>query len=298
MQDAILKTLLYYDIWAHPLTAQELFRFLPVNSVSFEEFSRHLHPSRRRPEVAESRGYFYLNSHGPGIVAERERRADHARRLWRRARVSMHLIRRFPFVRGVFVSGDLSKNSTTPASDVDFFILTEPNRLWIARTLLILFKKVFLLNSKKYFCLNYFATTDRLTLDEQSLYVATEVATLKPLFNAELFARYMEANRWIRAYLPNFTLEPAELPEIYDRRSILQRFCEALLRPLPLDRMDRTLLNVMQGVWRRRYPELDEATRAVIYRSTRTESRAYAGNFQEKILTLHRQRCAEHGIAP
>jgi len=296
VQDEILKTLLYYDIWRHPLTARELFRFLPVNSVSFEEFARQLHPSLRRPEVSETRGYFYLSTHGPEIVIERERRAAHARWLWRRARISMHLIRRFPFVRAVFVSGDLSKNSTTPDSDVDFFILTEPNRLWIARTLLILFKKVFLLNSKKYFCLNYFAATSSLALDEQSLYVATEVATVKPLYNSELFTRYLEANRWIQRYFPNFALEAAELPEVCNRHSVVQRILETLLRPFPLDRIDRALLAMMERVWRRRYPELDEPTRSSIYRSTPTESRAYAGNFQEKILTLYRQRCAAHGI--
>lgn len=213
------------------------------------------------------------------------------------ARLSTHLIKRFPFVRGVLVSGDLSKDATGPASDVDFFILTSPGRLWITRALLILFKKIFLLNKKKFFCLNFFVTADHLLLSEHNVYLATEVAHLKPLFGSLLFGDYMAANGWIRDYFPNFDLQllPAVVPN--DRRSLLQAALEAPFALLPADALDKYLLHAMRRVWRDRYPELDDQTRERMFHSTREESRAYGGDFQEKILTLYEQKLKEYGVA-
>ena len=65
-------------------------------------------------------------------------------------------IAKFPFVESVNLSGSLSKGYYDLEDDIDFFIITKPNRLWIARTLLILYKKVFLLNSKKHFIFEVF----------------------------------------------------------------------------------------------------------------------------------------------
>jgi hypothetical protein len=208
----------------------------------------------------------------------------------------MHIIRRFPFVRAVFVSGDLSKNVATRKSDIDFFILTEPDRLWIARTLLILFKKTFLLNRKKYFCLNSFATTDHLTLDERNIFLATEIATLTPLSNSALFTRYRRANAWIREYFPNFADENTGAPPVCNRGSLIQKLLEYPFRFIPAGRLDSYLLAMMERTWARRYPEFDEETRNRIFRCTKNESRAYAGNFQDKILAVYAQRLREFGV--
>lgn len=298
LRTAILKTLLYYDIWQHPLTAREVFRYLPLNSLTLPDLEADLRAACHTGTVKEDRGYYFAPQRSADVVDRRLDRERRARSLWRAARLSMHVIRRFPFVRGVFVSGDLSKNSVDRTSDVDFFIITEPGRLWIARTLLILFKKIFLLNRKKYFCVNSFATADHLELDERSIFLATEIATLTPLYNRPLFIEYMEANSWIRGYFPNFVREDAEGVPVCNRKSPLQRLLELPFRFLPADRLDTALLRFMEQTWMRRYPQYDEATRRRIFRCTRTESRAYAGNFQEKILDLYTARLREAGIAP
>ena len=296
LHGAIIRTLLYYDIWHHPLSAREVFRFLPANSLSLDELRRQLQADQEEGRILEHRGYYFVPGKTPAIVDQRDAKERHAHSLWRMARLSMHVIRRFPFVRAVFVSGDLSKNATTRESDVDFFVITEPDRLWIARTLLILFKKIFLLNSKKYFCLNSFATADHLTLDEQNIFLATEIATLKPLYNSALFHRYLEANSWIREYFPNFSLADVDLPRVCNRRSHAQKVLEFPFRFIPAGRLDSYLLRVMERTWARRYPVYDEATRKRIFRCTKSESRAYAGNFQEKILALYARRLKEFGV--
>lgn len=297
LQLEILKTLLYYDIWSHPLTAEELYAFLPVNSISLAEFKEQLGRASNVGLIQHHHGYYFIQGKSHA-VAERLKRARHARRMWFAARLGAHMIKRFPFVRAVFVSGDLSKNVTHSKSDVDFFIITEPDRLWIARTLLILFKKVFLFNSKKFFCLNSFVTSDHLTHDERNIYAATEIATLKPLYNSRLFTAYLSANDWIRSYFPNYNVRMLPLPRCNNRRSSLQKLLELPFRLFDATRLDIRLMKMMERVWARRYPHLDETTRRRIFRCTRTESRAYVGNFQEVILALYERRLRSFGIVP
>lgn len=293
----ILRSLLYYDIWAHPLTARELYMFLPVNSVTYDEFLDNVRRNGAGTNVTVKNGYYFVRGKNNDAVEQRKEKELHARKLWRWARISMHIIKRFPFVRGIMVSGDLSKNATSRSSDIDFFIVTEPNRLWIARTLLILFKKTFLLNKRKFFCLNYFAASDHLTLDEQNIFLATEIAHLKPLYNGDVFFQYLENNNWITRFFPNFDIRQFSLPKVNNRASLLQKFLEAPFSLIPADRLDTYLLKNMRTVWAKRYPQYDDRTRERIFRCTKYESRAYAGNFEEKILALYDQRLREFGVA-
>ena len=293
---AIVSTLLYYDIWDHPLTVQELFAFLPVNSLTLDEFRIRLGEVVSRGWVLQNGGYYHVGGKTADVVRQRIHRARHARRMWFFARLSMHIIKRFPFVRGVMVSGDLSKNSTGRSSDVDFFVVTAPGRLWIARTLLILFKKTFLLNRRKFFCLNYFATTDHLGLDEQNIFLATEVATLKPLYNRGIFLSCLQANPWIKEYFPNFDMTCLPMTKANERPSFLQRILELPFALLPADALDHSLQKMMERLWAKRYPEHDEETRKRIFRCSRHESRAYVGDFQEKILARYDQRLRDFGV--
>ena len=84
----------------------------------------------------------------------------------------------FPFVRGVFLSGSISKGFMSESDDIDYFIITAPGRLWLTRTLLILFKKIFLFNSFRNFCLNYFIDSENLYIPEHNRYTATEIVFL------------------------------------------------------------------------------------------------------------------------
>lgn len=292
MENEIHAALLYFDLWQYPLTAEELYAFLPRNSISFNKFRESLDTNGPGPNVSTDRGFFFLKERTAEVVARRKELEWRARRMWRMARVSTFLIKRFPFVRGIVVSGELSKNLAMKEGDVDFFIITSPNRLWIARALLILFKKVFLLNRKKFFCLNTFVTSDHLALEERNIYVAAEVAYLKPTYNLELFQEFLRANTWVLEFFPNMDrgLLPSPELRVSERRSLLQRILEWPFALIPCDRLDTFLLHTMQRVWERRYPHLDEATRARSFRSSKTESRTYPRDYQDLVLAKYAQR--------
>jgi hypothetical protein len=284
------QTLTYFDLWQYPLTASELYVFFPVSCPSFAEFRRLLNHNGPGEGVKEWGGYYFLDHRDAAIVERRRRGERHARLMWRIARLSMHVIKRFPFVRAVFVSGDLSKHVTNRSSDIDFFILTEPGRLWIARAFLILFKKVFLLNRKKFFCLNTFSSTSHLCFEEQNIYVAAEIATVKPLYNSSVFREFLAANPWIRNYFPNCDAGLLPLPECNERRSLFQRLIERPFAWLPSDRLDTFLMNGMKKIWAHRYGTPAAGVHAQSFLSTKYASRAYPNDVQESVL----RRYAEH----
>ena len=292
----IIRTLLYYEIFDHPLTLRELFQFFPRNSISFGSFRNRVTELAAAGTVREEGGFYQLAANQTSLEEIRVRRERLAKRRLRISRFMSQIIKRFPFVRGVFLSGDLSKGVASPPSDIDYVVITEPGRLWVCRSLLILFKKVFLLNRKKYFCLNYFVTSDHLGVDERNYYTATEVAHLKPLYNFPLLLKYMNENTWIKEYFPNFRLFETVTGPGQQRRPWLQRIIEMPLQGTLIDNLDKRLMKTMASVWRKRYGNLDELTRERIFRSTPHESRAFAGNFSTKIDTIYKNKLLSHGI--
>ncbi len=141
----------------YPLQAQEILEFLPGK----------IDPGKLHHSLEQLVDEGYIYRHGefyslkpePHLVPRRLKGNEAAHRMMQKAHKFSRLIAAFPFVRCVCISGSLSKGFIDEQGDIDYFIITRPGRLWIARSLLIGFKKVFLLNSRKYFCVNYFIDT-------------------------------------------------------------------------------------------------------------------------------------------
>jgi predicted nucleotidyltransferase len=285
-RDALLRTLLYFDIFRYPLSLAELRQYLPGPAPALEEVLAQLLQSA---EVFEYQGFYLLHPR-PEWVQDRlacNRRADV---MLPRARRMAQLIGRFPFVRTVCVSGSLSKHCMKPDSDIDFFIITEPGRLWLARTLLVLFKKIFLLNSHKYFCVNYFVDTEHLDIEEKNLFTATEIVTLLPLYGAEMYHQFMEKNAWVRGFYPFFPLRSTAGLSDKPLRPWYQRVAEALLRTRAGSWLDAAALRLTLAFWRRKFRHITAETFEVALKSRRYVSKHHPLFFQEKVLKAYAER--------
>lgn len=292
----LTKTLLYYEIFDHPLTVKELYYLFPRNSIAKGEFAARLDHAIDQRSLTKHSGYLQLVSTERDLGSLRLERSLLATKRMRIAKFMSLLIKRFPFVRAIFLSGDLSKGVAHKESDIDYVIVTAPHRLWICRTMLMLFKKLFLLNSKKYFCLNYYVAEDDLHLGDHNYFTATEVVHLKPLYDVTHYLRYLNANSWIKSYFPNFMAFAFTDNNVNSHRSILQRILEIPFAGRWADRLDHWLMETMKHVWRRRYPQFDAATHARIFRCTPTESSAYVGNYSDNILTRYEQKLDAHSL--
>ena len=157
-EEAVLQALAYFEVFSYPLTQEEVFDFCAEASATRREVAETLMHLVAQGRIFQFGSFFQAKDEATW-AAQRLQCNRLADDFLPKARRMARFIGQFPFVRGVFVSGSLSKHCMRPESDVDFFIITEPGRLWLARTLLVVFKKIFLLNSHKYFCVNYFVDT-------------------------------------------------------------------------------------------------------------------------------------------
>lgn len=279
---AVLYTLFYFEAFAYPLTAEEIFQYCCDEQLTQGDVLEKLQNLKAQGLVFQYDRYYQSVDDATWLPKRQEnnRRADTFLPLARRM---ASFIGQFPFVRSVCVSGSLSKNSMRPDSDIDFFVITEPGRLWLARTLLVLFKKIFLFNSHKYFCVNYFIDTNHLEIAEKNLFTATETVTLLPMYGAAVFEKFRQANGWAWAQFPHFPLRPTTgVPAC--KRSWLKKGLEVLFSGKPGDWLDEKSMRLTVGYWKRKFSNLDHHTFQVALKSRRYVSKHHPLHFQQRVL--------------
>lgn len=250
---SFLRTLIYFDIFSYPLTRQEIFEYASLKDFSLQEGINTMEYLLEQQLIDSHLGYYFIENERDK-VAKRVAGNKMAAKRMKSARFFSSIIASFPFTRGVYISGSLSKGYMDENSDIDYFILTSPNRLWLCRTLLILFKKIFLLNSHKNFCINYLIDTDHLEIKERDIYTATEVALLLPMYNFQLFEKFLNENSWVKECYPNYkqfkTLSVKGLPRV-------KKIAEKLLDNRFGDKMDNFFFKITSRFWETKHRKID-----------------------------------------
>ena len=295
---AVVRTLLYFDIFKHPLRRSELIAFSQLRTHEAEDLDRALDQLLQAGLVMEADGHFALSEAGER-TARRTRHAQRAEHRMVKARRNSRLIGAFPFVRAVMLSGSISKGVLDEAGDIDYFIITSPRRLWVARTLLVLYKKVFLLNSRKDFCVNYFIDIDHLAIEDRNLFTATEVVTLLPTFNPQVCRDFFRANQWAFERFPNMAVDRALPQERSAPRT--KRWIETMLANGLGEWMDDACMRLTYMRWRRKFGGLDARTFELALRTRKYVSKHHPQGFQQRVLDAFTERIArfeaEHGLS-
>jgi hypothetical protein len=191
----------------------------------------------------------------------------------------------FPFVSGVCISGGLSKNYFDANSDFDFFIITKPNRLWICRTLYILLFKLFSKEKQKLYCLNYFISEADLKINDQNLFVATELAYLIPTVNHPLYKKLLQNNFWYKDYLMNKN-EIGSISNSGLQESTLKKIIEFFFVGKFGNWMDSVFLNLTLNRWRKKYPEMSSEDFELQFRSRKHVCKRHTYGYQNKVLQM------------
>lgn len=273
---------------------------MPQNTLEKCELLEYLKNSKSlEVPFAEKNGYYYIKPNNQ-FVESRINKEAYSKKIWKKAWLATHVIKRFPFVRCIMITGTLSKNSSDSDSDLDFMIITAPDRLWIARTLLMLFKKIFLLNSKKHFCINYCITEDNLTIKQRNIFTATEIATIKSTYKPELAEKFVISNSWVKDCFPNYILNDKSLHKagckVQNRRSMLQAIWEFFFPGKIGDKIDFMLMNKTKEHWKKKYPQFDETERNDRLKTERNESKVHPQSVQGKILDMYREKLSKYNL--
>ena len=284
MEVAIIKTLLYFDIFNYPLKSEEIFYFAGAKALHVGEIHGALEHL-----VGENLiycfGEFFSTQNKIENVERRRSGNAVAESIMPKAYQRALLIGKFPFVRSVMASGSLSKGYMDSKSDLDFFIVTAPGRLYIARMLLVLYKRIFLHNSSKEFCVNYFISSDQLEIEEKNQFTATELATVIPMFGQHLYKKMLETNTWLYNFFPNYLPRPST--PLQETSGLLKTLAEKLMNGALGQRLDEWCMRVTQKRWEKLYrkqysdPDFD-----VAFKSKRHASKTHPRHYQKHVTNL------------
>ncbi len=274
-----LKTILYFSIFRYPLTLDEIHSYTNHNDLS--ETKSELNQLIKKKIITDIDG-FYVYANDLKSVTKRLKANIQAKKAMAIAKKRAHFISKFPFVMAVGVSGSLSKGYFDNKSDIDFFVITKPNKLWICRTILMAYKKIFLLNSRKYFCVNYFISTSKLEIEEQNRFTATELKTLIPLQGSDVFEQFYNKNQWIYEYFSKFDPDISEVKTV--KKSLFSKFLEFIFSNQIGNSIDLFFKSITIKKWNSKFNYLKKEDFKVAMKSTNEISKHHPLNFQKKVI--------------
>ena len=289
----ILKTIAYFDLFNYPLTPGDIRHFLDVDAGE-EEIAHELAALTREGCLFRLGSYYALHN-DPSMVEKRHRGETHADELLRIAARGARLLYRFPYVRGVCISGSLSKRYADENADIDYFIITSVGRLWIARTLMHLFKKLTYLRGHQHrYCMNYYVDEDALEIGEKNIFTAIELFTLLPACGNGGLVKFFQANNWTTHYFPHYRDRQREADSVY-RHSLLKRSFEYLLNNRLGDALEGFLRRLTDRRWKSKTSRGDTNLKGdpMTLQCGEHYSRPDPAIFQQRILQNYRRRLRE-----
>lgn len=213
---SVEKTLIFFDLFDHPLTAWELWRWLWREQLNFTDMPKKI---KEFPTIEAGAGFYFLSSRRESSLWRGRRQIWNDVKM-RQARRAARWINWLPFVRLAAVCNTVNLGVAQEESDIDFFVVVADGRLWLTRFLMSVVLRLarlrtYGLRTKDRVCLSFFLSDDSLdvaglALPEEAgqpdIYLIYWLTQLAPLINREqTLEKFWQANSWVSQYLPNFS---------------------------------------------------------------------------------------------
>jgi len=220
----ILNTIVYFDIFDYPLTANEICSNLFTGGMegptfSLAEIEACLKNSPKLNKIITTQSGFYFLKKRADIIFSRLERYNLADKKYRIAKRAVSLFKYLPFLKLVAACNNLGYSNVTVESDIDLFVITAPQRIWLSRLFLIAI--IFILRlrppkekakAKDKICLSYYITTEDLNLEktkvvEPDIHLIYWLSAFIKIYEREdYFEKFYQANFWLKKYLPNWQM--------------------------------------------------------------------------------------------
>ena len=232
LEQSILATFCFFDIFDYPLTIFELWKWqynknsklkTQNSKLRVSDIQRTLDESEKLNKLIDSKNGFYFLKGREKIVQTRNKRYWIARQKFQKALKTAKLLAKVPFVKMIAVCNDLAYNNTPSGGDIDLFIITLRKRIWTTRFFCALLLKILgqrptEQNKKDKICLSFFVTDDSLNLEpiankpeasgpgptaRRDIYLVYWIDQLVPIYDESIYNKFRAANQWIKKFLPN-----------------------------------------------------------------------------------------------
>lgn len=218
LKEEILKTIIWFDLFSHPLTSYEIFKYVNYST----NLSDIIDELENLSDKVENKKGFYFFKGRESIVEDRFKTLNYFNQKIKKAKRFSRLISWWPFIQGIAVSNIIGDHNLRGKSDIDFFIITSSRRIWLTRFFCtFLAKSLGLRPNKKTkrnkICLSFYISNDNLDLENYSyntkdLYSVYWLAGIEVIYNYKnIFSKFYKANYWVKKYLPNLNLDDQNL---------------------------------------------------------------------------------------
>ena len=214
LNNSVLKTLIYADIFGYPLKSNEVHRYLIKKKATLAAVAKSLTELTKEKIIVKSRDYYCLKGREKSVYFREKRKYCSGIKILKALKFC-RLLFMLPFVKLIGITGTLSMENADDGDDIDVFIITSKNFIWTTRFFSVIFLKLFGLyrnpgtsDIRNKFCLNMFIDEGNLELinGEKDLFSAHEIAQMKPLFQRNnIYREFISINSWIKSFLPNFS---------------------------------------------------------------------------------------------
>ncbi len=258
MEKVILKTIIYSDIFDYPLKIWEVHKWLIRQEAGLPQVKKAISRLVRKEVIYVSKEFVVLTGR-KGLIKKRTSMERWAGIYFSRAIKISYLLKVVPWIKLVGVSGGLAMGSVSKEDDVDLFIITQKNRLWLTRLFVLFILAITLqrrkasdnkLTSAGKICPNLFLEEDQLGQRNRDLYTAHEVLQMKVLWQREnTYSRYLEDNSWVFEFLPNWSTlslrsgnwRSSNFPKVVDSSTPLAMTFENLAKKFQLWMMKKPM---------------------------------------------------------
>ncbi len=267
---AILRALLYADLFQFPMRAEEIHRQLLLVPATLAEVRERLERDPWLAErIARTGELFHLPGR-TGLDARRARQEQATDALIAQHVTVLRLVSVLPYVRMVAFSGGTSRKNSIQDDDLDLFIVAEKGRAWTVYGLLVALARA--LGAREVLCANYLVDRVHVTVpDGGDLFTGHELMALKPLVGERWLQHMARENAWVEQLMPNAAV----------------RGREALWQELPVEPMARRAMEL--ALWPHWWL-VEQTSRALFGRRLRRKA-ARAGRpdvlLRPGILKLH-----------
>ncbi|MBI2196190.1 hypothetical protein HYU45_01115 [Candidatus Daviesbacteria bacterium] len=213
MEKAILKTLIYADIFDYPLKINEIQKWLIGKKATLRQVESAISRLVKNSKLKVQSGHYFLPGK-TGLVMQRKRRENQSVEYFRKANMLCQILKIIPWVKLTGISGGLALGNASKKDDIDLFIVTARNRLWISRLLALGVlsltgqrRKVGEMGRKiaGKLCINILLEEDRLEQESKDIFVAHELLQMKVLWQRDgIYVKYLGDNSWAFEFLPNW----------------------------------------------------------------------------------------------
>jgi hypothetical protein len=246
---SIQVTVHYFHVLGKPLTEVEMFHYLfgtQAKQMSFFQFTQLFKESKWvQKHLCLRRGIYVLKSDAEKVDIRHSRMRISIQR-FKKVKKYLWLLHTAPFVESLFLAGSLPISNSKNSSDIDFFLVTKKDRIWLARLWITLLTHLFRVrrHGKKdanRFCLNHYVTEENLYRDDHDMYSAQLYSDYIPIRTNDVhFQAFHASNQWLKNWFPNIPPRAHGLFQYSERRK-LKIFIENILSGKLGDMLEYTL---------------------------------------------------------